>query len=238
MKSKIFIPKIGDVVFVVNKNAKRINIKVSPTKGVIVVIPINGNIEEAQKFLISKTNWVLQSLQKVQSLKSQITVFDSNTEFSTNKHKLHLVPESRTDIKGEIWQNKIIITYPKILNVKEDAFQQFVRKMIEEAWRAEAKEYLPKRINELAEIHNFAFKKLYIKNLKSRWGSCSGVNNINLSIHLMRLPKHLIDYVILHELVHTIHKNHSFRFWDCLEKHIPYSKELAKKIRTFNIAIF
>ena len=87
--------------------------------------------------------------------------------------------------------------------------QAAIRKGIERALRLEAKQYLPDKVREFAEMYGFKFNKLTLKNIKSRWGSCSRKNNINLSIHLMRLPDHLIDYVILHELVHTVHHNHS-----------------------------
>ncbi|MCK5457672.1 MAG: M48 family metallopeptidase, partial [Melioribacteraceae bacterium] len=64
--------------------------------------------------------------------------------------------------------------------------------------------------------------------------SCSARNNINLNIHLMRLPVELINYVILHELCDTVHKNHSKRFWDKLESVFPDSKSADKKLREFS----
>lgn len=235
---KIFVPEIGDITFVRNKNAKRTNIKISSTEGVKVTVSRNGSNDEAYQFVLEKKQWIIANLLKLKSVKSKVTVFTPETEFSTNQHKLHIVPESRNDIKGEIWNKKIIITYPKKIDITEDASQQFIRKMIEEAWRVEAKDYLPTRIKELASIHNFKFQNVFVKNIKTRWGSCSSVNNINLSIHLMRLPTHLIDYVIVHELVHTIHKHHQKSFWDCLESLMPNSKEFAKEVRKVNIKIY
>jgi hypothetical protein len=58
---------------------------------------------------------------------------------------------------------------------------------------------------------------VFIKNLKSKWGSCSSAQNINLSLLLVLLPSHLIDYIILHELAHTRHMNHSKAYWDYLD---------------------
>jgi predicted metal-dependent hydrolase len=69
------------------------------------------------------------------------------------------------------------------------------------------------RLKELAAQHGFRYGRAGIRNQKSRWGSCSLRNNISLNIHLLALPGHLRDYVILHELVHTEHKNHSRAFW-------------------------
>ena len=80
----------------------------------------------------------------------------------------------------------------------------------------EAKLYLPRRVEELAKKHGFTYNKVFVKNLKTKWGSCSSACNINLNIHLMRLPDELIDYIILHELAHTKELNHSRKFWDIL----------------------
>ncbi len=96
--------------------------------------------------------------------------------------------------------------------------------------------YLPRRTLLLAEKHGFSFRRVSVRKSRTRWGSCSSVNNINLSIYLMRLPLHLIDYVILHELVHTIHKNHSPAFWSMLDGLTGNAKELAKEIRRYRIS--
>jgi predicted metal-dependent hydrolase len=74
------------------------------------------------------------------------------------------------------------------------------------------------RLKTLAAQHGFRYQNIGIRNQKTRWGSCSSRNNISLNIHLLNLPDHLRDYVILHELVHTEHKNHSSRFWIRLDE--------------------
>ena len=81
---------------------------------------------------------------------------------------------------------------------------------------SEAKVILSKRVEELAQRHGFRYNKVSVKRMSSRWGSCSAKGNINLNIKLLKLPDHLRDYVILHELVHTIHKNHGALFWKTL----------------------
>ena len=90
----------------------------------------------------------------------------------------------------------------------------------------------------LAEKYGLSFADLRVKNLKTRWGSCSSVNNINLNIHLMRLPEHLIDYVILHELAHTIHKNHGKGFWQTLDKFSGNARLLAKEMRQYRTVTY
>ncbi len=87
-----------------------------------------------------------------------------------------------------------------------------------ERLRKEAKQVLPRRVAELAYMFDFHYTGLKIQSSKTRWGSCSGKNSINLSLYLMRVPSHLIDYVILHELCHTVHHDHSPRFWELMDK--------------------
>lgn len=102
----------------------------------------------------------------------------------------------------------------------------------------EAIDMLVGRLEEMAKIHNFKYARVAIRNQKTKWGSCSSKNNINLNINLARLPDELRDYVILHELVHTRFKNHSKKFWAELDKVIGTSaKELSKKLRKYRLGI-
>jgi hypothetical protein len=90
----------------------------------------------------------------------------------------------------------------------------------------------------LADKHRFQYEKVFVKHVKSRWGSCSSTNNINLNLHLMRLPDRLIDYILLHELAHTVEKNHSKNFWQLLEKVCPGSKMLDKELNNYRVDVF
>ena len=87
-----------------------------------------------------------------------------------------------------------------------------------ERMRREAKALLPRRVAELAYMHGFHYEGLTIRDSKTRWGSCSGRNTISLSLYLMQVPEHLQDYVILHELCHTVHHDHSARFWALMDQ--------------------
>lgn len=85
-----------------------------------------------------------------------------------------------------------------------------------EMMRKAAKLHLIRRTAELAHLHGFNYSNVCIRSSKTRWGSCSGRNSISLSLYLMKVPEHLQDYVILHELCHTVHHNHSSLFWQML----------------------
>ena len=97
--------------------------------------------------------------------------------------------------------------------------------------KVKAKKKLTTRLNQLAVQHGFTYNKVIIRNQKTRWGSCSHKNNISLNMKLVLLPEELIDYVILHELVHTRKKNHSKGFWMELDNYVGNGKDFASRLR-------
>ena len=99
--------------------------------------------------------------------------------------------------------------------------------------RSRARRLLVERLNELARMHDFTYNKVFVKNQKTLWGSCSSANNINLNVNLVRLPDELRDYVIWHELVHTRHKNHSKAFWRALNRIVGDGKRLQRQLRQY-----
>ena len=104
--------------------------------------------------------------------------------------------------------------------------------------KAKAKAFLKNRLRELAEQHGFEYNKVFIKNQKTRWGSCSGSNNINLNINLASLTDELRDYVLLHELLHTRIKNHSKKYWAQLDKYVGCrAKDLDKQLMKHRLGL-
>jgi predicted metal-dependent hydrolase len=95
---------------------------------------------------------------------------------------------------------------------------------------AEARKMLRSRVEELARLYGFSFNRVFIRRQKTRWGSCSGKNNINLNLKLASLPEMLRDYVILHELMHTRIKNHGRGFWQELGKLVGDARGLRDRL--------
>jgi predicted metal-dependent hydrolase len=103
--------------------------------------------------------------------------------------------------------------------------------------RSAARKVLIDRLNLIAKKYGFTYNRVFIRNQKTRWGSCSTKNNINLNVNLVRLPPELIDYTIVHELVHTRIKNHSRRFWDQMDVLLGDAKKIDKKLSAYEVLL-
>jgi len=133
-------------------------------------------------------------------------------------------------------QGKLIVEIPQNADFESKKIQQACWNGINYFLRKEAKRVLPIRVKELAIRHGFKFQDVKIQSSKTRWGSCSGKKNINLSYFLMLVPDYLYEYVILHELCHTIEMNHGAKFWNLMNK-VTDGKalELRKELKKYQI---
>ncbi len=105
-----------------------------------------------------------------------------------------------------------------------------------EQLRAKAKALLPQRVADLAAKHGLKYGRVTIRAARTKWGSCTAEGNISLSLYLMTLPEHLRDYIIIHELCHTVHLNHSPRFHALVNQLTSgREKELAKELKQYAI---
>jgi len=234
----IYIEGVGNVLFRHSNRARHLNISIKPFVGARVSVPIGMSYISAVRLVSERKTWLKQHLDKMHAFEKMQTQYDENSGYCTKHHQLNLRKGDRKNISVKLSKGKINVVYPTELNSNSKEVQAAIRKGIERALKIEAKQYLPDKVKKLAIQFEFKYNKLALKNIKSRWGSCSRENNINLSIHLMRLPEHLIDYVILHELAHTVHHNHSARFWKLLDDVTGGAKRLDKELRKYRIAIY
>lgn len=103
-----------------------------------------------------------------------------------------------------------------------------------EALRQQAKQELPKRVAHLANQFGFSYGRVTIRATRSKWGCCTSQNNLSLSLFLVTLPEQLQDYVIIHELCHTIHHNHSAQFHALVNRCVGgREKELNQQLRKY-----
>lgn len=232
--SRIIIthPALGEVSVLQTLRARRISISVRPDGSVRMSMPYNVDVKPAIDFLENKIDWVLKAKERFAS-KKQVHLI--SVPFYTRRHSLALDAGPGNSIKISLEESTIVVRHPADKPSGDRDVQQAIRKGIEAAWRKEAKDILPARLARIASEKGFRYKSVTVRNTVSKWGSCSPANDISLSLHLMRLPDHLIDYVLTHELCHTVHKNHGEQFHALLDRLTGGNeKELNKELRKYH----
>ncbi len=212
------VEDIGLVKFVINNRIKRISIKVKPFQPIIMNVPLGTDEDIILQTLLDNKKWIEKAKAKIKQKENKITVFDDNTNIETSFFTLSVKKHNKSNVSYTNINDKLTIYYPANKSIKTPIAQDGIRKIFEELLRYYAKQYLPKRVMLLAKKWGFRYNKVSVRKAKTRWGSCSTNGNISLNIHLIRLPKILIDYVILHELCHTIEHNHSEKFWVLMDR--------------------
>ncbi len=221
------LKQIGNITFSKNRRSKNIKISVKPDKSVLVSYPFYVSSKEVFAFVVKNELWIRTQQEKMELRKSKI---EPNSEVKTKQHNVtfRLGDKNRIVKKGA--EVTIVVT-----NFDEDECQAFIEHYLTEVYRIEAKTLLPVRLAELAELYDFKYNRVTIRNNRRNWGSCSSQNNISLNLQMIKLPDELIDYILLHELVHTEIKNHSANFWNRLNEITNNrARELAGKVRQYS----
>ncbi|MCQ2605961.1 MAG: M48 family metallopeptidase [Bacteroidales bacterium] len=231
MKEKFF-PGIGVVHFQKRKGSRRIGVKVKNGE-VYVTVPYLVALSQAEMYVLQLTDKIVEAQKKQLARKvSERKIVESQAKI-THFRDLKLVRGDGTNMRGSITRDTINIIVPQSVAVENEQVQSFIKKAIQKALRKEAQDYLPKRTESLANQFGFGFSGVTISSAKGRWGSCNSKKHIVFSLFLMTMPFHLIDYVILHELCHTVYMNHSNDFYALLDKcvggkHAQYRKEMKQ----------
>ncbi len=220
---------IGRVDISRRKGSKSISLRVKPDGVVKVNHPWYVSGKEVINFILKNIEWIKARQQKMAERK---VVYSMGDVIATKYRSIQILSVPSGKLEAAITKTKVLVTIPPAEDIESERVQHFITRVITEVCRKEAKLYLPQRVYDLAHKHSFSFNTVFIKNLKSKWGSCSSVGNINLNLHLMRLPDHLIDYIILHELAHTREMNHGPAFKKLLNELTKgKAKQLEKEMK-------
>lgn len=222
---------IGPLTLYKHKKSRSIRISLLHDGRVRVSLPTWLPYQAGINFAISKSDWILKRKRPLQS-----TLIDGQAVGKA--HHLALIPDITTKIiSSRLTGVQAVVTYPISLQTDNKQIQAAAQAVSIRALRKQAEQLLPQRLARLANQYGFHYKSVVIRQLKSRWGSCSQHQEITLSLFLMQLPWHLIDYVLLHELIHTTHLHHGPDFWNEFQRVLPGAKQLRHEIRSFRPAI-
>lgn len=138
-------------------------------------------------------------------------------------------------VRAEMDESGIVCYYQSAEVLADNDIQTWITKTLEAFARKRVKERLIPRLLNMAKERSLSLNNVKVSSAKGRWGSCSSTGNINLSLYLVLLPRHLQDYVLQHELTHLIEMNHSPRFWAHLDEVCGgKAKALRKEMRGYN----
>lgn len=236
----VIISGIGEISLVKSKKARKYyNIRINKEGYVILSIPRGGTYKRAE--IIARDNYlkIQKAKSKHQQRQKKQRIFSENDVYHTSNSKIRVIKEEKKENNFFDEKDTIKIIIPDDKDISSDEVQEYIKECIRYVLRKEANNYIPARVYELAKKHDLKYNNVKISKAEKRWGSCSSVNNLNFSFYLITLPGELIDYIILHELSHTVHKNHSSEFYSLLDKLTEGNHEsLEKRLKNYNIGIY
>lgn len=217
----------------IRSRRRTISIEVTNEARVLVRAPLRMANTEIMAFIQEKQRWIAKQLQRIQSLRAAVApkqfVTGEQFYFLGVQYPLQLTSEPRLKLHFQAAQGFSL----------HHMLQQRAQWLFGRWYKQQAKQLIPARVQEHAARVGLNFRKITITNARRQWGSCSPEGNLCFTWRLIMAPWWVIDYVILHELAHLLHHNHSRRFWARVEKWYPNYKlaEQWLKENEFNLTI-
>lgn len=212
-----------------SKRAKHVRLKVSRNSGLQVVVPLSFKEKLLPQIVEKRADWIRNVAEKLEipedvsslppMIPDEIDLLAIGEKYSVRYMSEEELSEKRVDA------DKIIRTLNNHLSVEMENCIYLPEGLTEEgcvdllqSWLIRSgKECLPDLLDKASEAHGIPYKKLQVRMQKGRWGSCSGRGTISLNARLLLLPAELLEYILLHELAHVHHPNHSQAYWSYLQ---------------------
>ena len=201
---------------IIRSNRKTLSLSINENSDLVVRAPHRVSDDEIQKFISEKSAWIDKKQRLIKArLKDNLNQYSSlQCLYLGSLYPLKIDNNSVEPISF----NGLMFT---ITNVNRDSISLPLKSWYKKRFIEVA---LP-RLSYFSDKHKLKVNQVRVKEQKTLWGSCSSKNNINLNYLLIMAPMKVIDYVIVHELVHTTHKNHSAKFWQKVATILPNYKD-------------
>jgi len=194
---------------IIRASRRSISIQISPKKWLIVRAPFSIPEDIIHAFVDKKSDWINKHIH--QQMRQDIWS-EQNLYYLGKPHR-YTYDASQ---KEPILHTDGVFIFSQNTKCARKEWEE-----IKKWYGAQAKLHIRDRVHFFAKQYNFKYQNIKITSALTRWGSCSGNNNLNFPWRLLMVPTEVIDYVIVHELAHTVHKNHSPRFWWLVESIVP-----------------
>ncbi|MEJ0073053.1 MAG: SprT family zinc-dependent metalloprotease [Candidatus Saccharibacteria bacterium] len=225
MATKIIeLADIGQITLVKRAQSRSLRLSVTPG-GVRVSMPRWTPFAAGEAFARKHTDWIIRELDKQAK-----PPLESGQRIG-KMHYLRFEQVLGSQAAGSrVTATEIIIKVRQGEAIDSPGVQERAYGACVRALKREAERLLPPRLQNLAAKHGKRYTSVGVKQLKRRWGSCDSHRAITLNLFLMELPWEFIDYVLLHELAHTLHMNHGPDFWRTLTAMKPSAHRLSKEL--------
>ncbi|MEN9221801.1 MAG: SprT family zinc-dependent metalloprotease [Thermostichus sp. BF3_bins_97] len=208
--------------------ARRVILKYSPRKGLELILPLGFDRRRIPEILQHHAPWIQRVVQRHPPPTLQLPDHIRLPAHPDPKARNEWSVLYRPDGNKPTWQERNGIL---LLNRGQDT--PLLCCALLQAWlRVQAKARLHPWLHRLSRELGMPFGRLSIRGQRTRWGSCSRQGNINLNDKLLFFPPEVVRYVLVHELCHTVHLNHSAAFWQLVEHHEPHYRQLKQQLKT------
>jgi predicted metal-dependent hydrolase len=228
----IYDDEFGKITIRRSPRSTQVRVRVAPDGTLRASLPLY-----APTFLVKKL--LKNSRDELRAIMAQASPSQDYTDGMRigKSHSLIIRRSSLSSVRVSRHGQQIVVELPESKNLIDQDIQRVIRDEIISPLILEQKIYLPTRLDFLANKYGFIYEKVRFSHASGRWGSCSSTGTISLNIALMKLPFELIDYVIIHELSHTKHMNHSDSFWKLVLAGDPLYKLHRRSLKSENPSI-
>lgn len=203
--------------YVLTRCNKRKSIALQVIDGrVLVKAPSQISVSYIDKLLTTKERWIEQKIkqQLVTARFANKLCSDGTVWINGFAHKIVVHKGATPSV--DVIDGYVYCTIKTSANKTDNTL---IKKQLENWFKQRASQFLPERTKQLSQITGLTPSSVIVKKYRARWGSCDNLGRISLNYFLMMLPTWVIDYVIIHELCHLKHLNHSAQFWSLVEHH-------------------
>jgi len=225
----IEVEGIGRVRLSRRRGARSIRLSVTQNGEVRLSVPFRMALKDGLKFLEQKREWL-------QEHQTEESFLDNGARIGKSHTLLILTTLTSSKVTTIITSDTLMVRIPD--NMDGETVQKKLNQAALKVLKKEAESLLPQQLTHYAKTYGYSVNSIEVKPLQSRWGSCSNRGDIVLNSYLMQIPWPLIDYVLLHELAHLHHHDHSDRFWADVQKMLPDYKARRKALKKYPTAVF
>lgn len=194
---------------IIRREVKNARLRVCEDGSAQLFVPMSFTDADVEKLLEKKANWIAKKRQ----------FFEQKTKIQLRRNEILLFGNRYAYFYSSKYKNKVVVNHEsKTIQAKRDLLDATVQ----EKWlKSVARKYILSRTKTLSEALLLPYNKLYIRSQKRKWGNCSKEKNISINWRVIKAPEFVIDYIIIHELCHTIIMKHTVRFQTLLRSHCP-----------------